>query len=150
MNIGEVARESGVSTKMIRYYERIGLIPAPGRNAAGYRTYGPPAVETLRFVHRARDLGFPLVAIRQLLTLWQDGERSSREVKRLALETADGLRGKLVELERMISALHHLADHCQGDDRPDCPIIDQLAEPGAAPPARRPGKAPAVTTPQRP
>ena len=127
MNIGEVSRASGVSAKMIRYYERIGLIPEAGRSGAGYRTYDDEAVHTLAFVHRARDLGFPLDAIRKLLALWQDRSRSSQEVKRIALATVADLHRKRAEIEAMARTLQHLADHCRGDERPDCPIIDDLA-----------------------
>ena len=128
MNIGEAAAASGVSAKMIRYYERIGLIPEAGRSGSGYRTYDDGAVQALRFVHRARGLGFPLDAIRRLLALWQDRSRSSQEVKRIALATVADLRRKKAELEAMAGALEHLADHCRGDGRPECPIIDDLAD----------------------
>ncbi len=127
MNIGEAARYSGVSAKMIRYYERIGLIRAAGRSEAGYRTYDDVDVHTLQFVHRARDLGFPLDAIRRLLALWQDRSRTSQDVKRIALDTVAELRRKMAELEAMARSLEHLAVHCRGDERPDCPIIDDLA-----------------------
>ncbi len=128
MNIGEAAKSSGVSAKMIRYYERIGLIRAAGRSEAGYRTYDDGDVHTLQFVHRARDLGFPLDAIRRLLTLWQDRSRTSQDVKRIALDTVAELRRKMAELETMAQSLEHLATHCRGDERPDCPIIDDLAD----------------------
>jgi len=137
MNIGEASKSSGVSAKMIRYYERIGLIRAAGRSGAGYRTYDDADVHTLQFVHRARDLGFPLDAIRRLLALWQDRSRTSQDVKRIALETVAELRRKMAELEAMARSLEHLATHCRGDERPDCPIIDDLAD--RAPRARRPG-----------
>lgn len=129
MNIGQAARASGVSAKMIRYYERIGLIQQAERcGAGGYRTYDDAEVHTLQFVHRARDLGFPLAAIRSLLALWQDRSRSSQDVKRIALATVDELRCKAEELQSMVAALKHLAAHCHGDERPDCPIIDDLAD----------------------
>ena len=129
MNIGQAARASGVSAKMIRYYERIGLIKPAGRSGAGsYRTYDDSEVHTLQFVHRARDLGFPLAAIRSLLLLWQDRSRSSRDVKRVVLATVGELRRKAEELQSMVAALEHLAAHCHGDERPDCPIIDDLAD----------------------
>ncbi len=128
MNIGEAAKSSGVSAKMIRYYERIGLIRAAGRSEAGYRTYDDRDVHTLQFVHRARDLGFPLDAIRRLLALWQDRSRTSQDVKRIALDTVAELRRKMAELETMARSLEHLATHCRGDARPDCPIIDDLAD----------------------
>lgn len=132
MNIGQVSAGSGVPAKMIRYYERIGLIAPANRSGSGYRTYAAADVATLRFIRQSRDLGFPLAAIRQLLTLWQDRSRSSREVKRIALTTAADLRQKMRDLQRMIGALEHLAAHCKGDDRPECPIIDNLAESHAA------------------
>lgn len=132
MNIGEASAQSGVPAKMIRYYERIGLIPVPRRSDSGYRTYGEAEVATLQFIRQARDLGFPLAAIRELLTLWQDRSRSSRAVKQIALDTIDELRTKRDELQRMIAALEHLAAHCHGDERPDCPILDDLARPRRA------------------
>ncbi len=128
MNIGEASKSSGVSAKMIRYYERTGLIRAAGRSEAGYRTYDDRDVHALQFVHRARDLGFPLEAIRRLLALWQDRSRTSQEVKRIALDTVAELRRKMAELETMARSLEHLATHCRGDERPDCPIIDDLAD----------------------
>lgn len=136
MNIGEAAKASGVSAKMIRYYERIGLIRAAGRTGAGYRTYDDTDVHTLQFIHRARGLGFPLVAIRRLLALWQDHSRTSQDVKRIALDTVAELRSKMEQLEAMAHSLEHLALHCRGDERPECPIIDDLAD--RAPKARRP------------
>jgi len=127
VNIGQASAGSGVPAKMIRYYERIGLIAPPGRNGSGYRTYTEADLATLRFIRHGRDLGFPLASIRRLLALWQDRSRSSRDVKRLALQTVGELRQKLEEIQRMVGALEHLAAHCQGDERPDCPIIDSLA-----------------------
>lgn len=133
MNIGEAAKASGVSAKMIRYYERIGLIAPAERSEGNYRTYDDANVHTLQFVRRARDLGFPLAAIRRLLALWQDRARSSRDVKRVALETVAELRCKLEELESVMRALEHLAANCRGDERPDCPIIDDLSNRMARP-----------------
>lgn len=127
MNIGQASKASRVSAKMIRYYERVGLIPKAGRDGGNYRTYDDADVHTLQFVARARDLGFPLAAIRRLLALWQDRSRSSRDVKRIALETVEQLRRKRDELDGMIQALQHLAAHCEGDERPECPIIDNLS-----------------------
>lgn len=126
MTIGEAARSSGVSAKMIRYYERIGLIGRAARSEGNYRTYTDADVHTLRFIRRSRDLGFPLAAIRRLLALWQDRARPSREVKVLALETIADLRGKLEELQMVVRTLEHLAAHCQGDERPECPILGYL------------------------
>jgi Cu(I)-responsive transcriptional regulator len=127
MNIGQAAAASGVSAKMIRYYERIGLLAAAERSLSGYRTYGDAQIHTLQFIRRARDLGFPLDAIRSLLALWLDRSRSSRDVKRVALATVAELHRKLEELRLMVRTLEHLAQECNGDERPECPIIDDLA-----------------------
>lgn len=132
MNIGEAAAQSGVSAKMIRYYESVGLIPAPSRTEAGYRVYDGDAVHRLRFVRRARDLGFSVEDIGRLLALWSDRTRSSADVKRLALAHADALKNKIAELQAMASTLERLAADCCGDDRPDCPILDDLADPPAS------------------
>ncbi|MBB5688344.1 Cu(I)-responsive transcriptional regulator [Roseomonas alkaliterrae] len=126
MNIGEAAARSGVSAKMIRHYEAIGLIGAV-RSANGYRVYGERDVAVLRFIRHARDLGFPLEDVRRLLALWQDRNRASAEVKRLALAHVAALESKADSLRRMAASLRHLAAHCHGDDRPDCPILDDLA-----------------------
>lgn len=133
MNIGEAATASGVSAKMIRYYESTGLIPAAGRTAAGYRVYSATEVQMLRFIRRARDLGFPVEKIEALLALWRDRSRHSADVKQLAQEQIDGLERKIKEMQAMMHTLQHLADACCGDDRPDCPILVDLgsgAEPG--------------------
>jgi MerR family gold-responsive transcriptional activator of gol and ges genes len=135
MNIGQAAKASGVSAKMIRYYESIGLIPAAGRTGAGYRTYGATEVQTLRFIRRARDLGFPVERIADLLALWTDRSRHSADVKRLAQGQIDGLRRRIAEMQDMVDTLAHLADCCAGDDRPDCPILRDLETPH--PPALR-------------
>ncbi len=127
MNIGEASRASGVSAKMIRYYESIGLIPAPARSNSGYRHYQPNDIHTLRFVRRARDLGFSIDSIVQLLDLWRDRGRASADVKRVALDQVATLKTKIGDLQKMVSTLEHLADHCRGDDRPDCPIMDDLS-----------------------
>jgi Cu(I)-responsive transcriptional regulator len=127
MNIGEASKASGISERMIRHYEKIGLIPAPARRASGYRDYSPGDVERLRFVAHARDLGFPIEEIGTLLGLWSDRHRASAEVKALALARADELRRKAEMLERMRRSLLDLAERCHGDDRPDCPIIDALS-----------------------
>jgi len=126
VNIGEAAAASGVSAKMIRHYEAVGLISA-ARAANGYRVYGEREVAVLRFIRHARDLGFPLGDIRRLLALWQDRGRASAEVKRLALAHVAALEAKANSLRRMAASLRHLAAHCHGDDRPDCPILDDLA-----------------------
>ncbi|HLW28678.1 MAG TPA: Cu(I)-responsive transcriptional regulator [Kiloniellales bacterium] len=128
MNIGEAAKASGVSAKMIRYYEAIGLIPAPARTAAGYRVYSDSDIHTLRFVRRARDLGFSVERISRLLALWQDRSRASADVKRLALAHVEELERKARDLQEMAETLKHLANTCHGDSRPDCPIIASLAE----------------------
>ena len=126
-NIGEAARRSGVSAKMVRHYESLGLLPAVHRTDAGYRQYGDTEVHTLRFIRRARDLGFSMDEIAQLLKLWQNRRRSSAEVRRIASRHIDDLSRKLAEMEAMRRALQHLVHCCHGDDRPDCPILDELA-----------------------
>jgi len=138
MNIGKAASASGVSAKMIRHYEAIGLIVDIGRSEAGYRFYTPRDVHTLRFIRRARDLGFSIEQMRELLALWRERDRASADVKRLALDHVRTLERKAQALDSMIGTLRHLADSCKGDDRPDCPILDGLAEfgvPGGMPAA---------------
>ena len=124
MNIGEAAA-AGVSAKMIRHYEAIGLV-RPRRAANGYRTYAASDVAVLRFIRHARDFGFPLGEVRRLLALWRDRRRSSAEVKRLALDHVAALEAKAASLRAMAASLRHLAEHCHGDERPDCPILDEL------------------------
>ena len=126
MNIGEAARASGVSAKMIRYYEETGLIPAAGRSGAGYRTYGPREVQTLRFVRRARDLGFPMAKVADLLALWHDRSRASADVKHLAEAQVAALETRIAEMQAMQATLRHLVHACAGDARPDCPILSDL------------------------
>lgn len=128
MNIGQASNASGVSQRMIRHYEKIELIPAPPRRDSGYRDYSDADVARLRFVAHARDLGFPIEEIRALLGLWQDRSRSSADVKALATARADELGRKAKALEQMRATLLGLAASCQGDARPDCPIIERLAE----------------------
>ena len=111
---------------MIRHYEKIGLIPPPLRRGSGYRDYSGDDVHRLRFIANARDLGFPIEEIGELLSLWSDRSRASADVKALALARAEELRRKAAALEAMRSSLIHLADRCRGDDRPDCPIISSL------------------------
>ncbi len=135
MNIGEASAASGVSAKMIRYYESIGLIRSAERSDAGYRRYGHADVQTLRFLKRARCLGFSVDQMRELLALWRDEKRASADVKRLALAHAAALEAKAREIAEMSNALRHLAERCEGDHRPDCPIIDGLADAGVRPPA---------------
>ena len=130
MNIGAVAKATGITAKTIRYYESIGLTPRPDRRDNGYRDYGPNDVATLKFVQRARGLGFPLEEVRALLTLWRDDSRASADVKRLALDHVDAIEARIAELEAMKRTLHDLARRCHGDDRPDCPILDDLAKAG--------------------
>jgi len=127
VNIGEAAAASGVSAKMIRYYEEVGLIAPAGRSAAGYRRYAEADVRTLCFLRRARSLGFSVAQMRELLALWQNEERASADVKRLALAHAARLEEKAQAIAEMSRALRHLADRCGGDHRPNCPIIDDLA-----------------------
>lgn len=126
MNIGEAAAHSGISSKMIRHYEAIGLISPPQRSAAGYRLYGNNDVAILKFIKSARTLGFPLEQIKQLLSLWCNKERASAEVKSLALEQISALTDKIDELTAMRGLLHNLVQRCPGDDRPDCPILESL------------------------
>lgn len=126
MNIGSASKTTGISAKMIRHYESIGLVPAADRSASGYRDFGPIDIQRLRFIRRARDLGFSLSEIRELLRLWSDRARSSREVKAIALRHVAHLDRRTVQLARMADALRHLALACDGDERPDCPIIDGL------------------------
>lgn len=127
MKIGDAAASSGVSQRMIRHYEAIGLIPAPVRRNSNYRDYSAADVHRLRFIANARDLGFDTREIGELLALWNDGNRASAEVKRLALARADALHAKARKLEAMRKVLLDLAGRCAGGDRPDCPIIDELA-----------------------
>ncbi len=127
MNIGEAARASGVTAKMIRYYESVGLIAPKGRTEAGYRVYGPGEIHILRFIRQARRLGFLVDDIRKLLALWQDRSRASSEVKSIALEHIAELEQRIAELTEMRDILAHLAVHCHGDGRPDCPILDGLS-----------------------
>ncbi|MBA3775929.1 MAG: Cu(I)-responsive transcriptional regulator [Betaproteobacteria bacterium] len=128
MKIGEVSNATGVSQRMIRHYEKIGLIPPAPRRESGYRDYDRRDLHALRFIGRARDLGFPIEDIRALLALWNDRSRSSAEVKLLALARASELRDRIAVLDGMRRTLEYLADSCHGDDRPECPILDDLEE----------------------
>ena len=132
MQIGAAANASGVSAKTIRHYEAIGLMPAAERTDANYRLYGDAEIHSLRFIRRARDLGFTVKQIEGLLTLWRDRSRASADVKAFALEHIERLREKMAEIEAMVRTLETLADHCHGDDRPDCPILDDLGGLGAS------------------
>jgi Cu(I)-responsive transcriptional regulator len=126
MTIGEAADASGVSAKMIRYYESTGLVPKTLRTEAGYRVYTQSDVHTLRFIRRARDLGFSVEQIGDLVSLWRDRSRASTDVKRMALDQIAVLERKIAELQAMAGTLRHLAKSCHGDDRPDCPILNEL------------------------
>lgn len=126
MNIGQASNASGVSQRMIRHYEKIGLIPSPPRRDSGYRDYSDADVHRLRFIANARDLGFPIAEIETLLALWSDRSRSSSEVKELAQTRAAELGRKARALEAMQATLLDLARRCHGDARPDCPILDEL------------------------
>ena len=128
LNIGAAAKASGVSAKMIRHYEDIGLIPKAQRTLSGYRTYSDREVHTLRFIRQSRVLGFSIKQIETLLGLWQNRRRASATVKRLALEHVQELDAKIREMQAMKATLERLAEHCHGDDRPDCPILEELAE----------------------
>jgi Cu(I)-responsive transcriptional regulator len=123
MNIGQAAAASGVSAKMIRHYEALGLIPRPSRTAGNYRLYAESDVHALRFLRAARDLGFSVRQIGELLALWRDRRRSSRKVKELVLAHVQELERRIGELQSMKATLEHLAAHCHGDERPDCPIL---------------------------
>lgn len=131
-NIGEAAALSGISAKMIRHYESIGLIPPASRTFANYRLYSDADLHRLRFIKRSRTLGFSMKQIEQLLGLWSDPGRSSAEVKRLALAHAAELAARIREMQAMQRSLDTLARHCHGDQRPECPILDDLARPGGA------------------
>ena len=126
VNIGEAARRSGVSAKMIRHYESLGLLPQVHRTEAGYRQYGEREVHTLRFIRRARDLGFSMAEIADLLKLWQNRRRSSADVRRIAQRHITDLEQRLAEMEQMRRTLQQLVSCCAGDERPDCPILDEL------------------------
>ena len=137
MNIGEAARASGVSAKMIRHYESLGLIDAPARTDAGYRVYTDREVHLLRFIRHSRDLGFSLAQTAELLGLWLDRARPSRQVRALAQAHLAELEATLAELQAMKATLAHQVDCCHGDERPDCPILETLAAPTPAPVTKR-------------
>lgn len=127
MKIGEASNQSGVSQRMIRHYETLGLIPKAARRDSGYRDYDDKDVHTLRFIRRSRDLGFPIEEIGKLLALWQDRSRASADVKALATARAEELRRKEKEIQAMRRSLEELARNCHGDGRPECPILEDLA-----------------------
>ena len=138
-NIGEASDASGVSAKMIRHYESLGLLKPAKRTAAGYRLYDASDVHTLRFVRRCRDLGFAMKEVERLLGLWQNRRRASADVRRVAAAHIAELDRKIAELQEMRRALDHLVHHCRGDERPECPILDDLARDADA--LRRPSAA---------
>jgi MerR family copper efflux transcriptional regulator len=127
MNIGEAAKRSGVSAKMVRHYESLGLLPQVARTEAGYRQYTDREVHTLRFIRHARDLGFSMAEIGELVKLWQNQRRSSANVKKIALKHLADIDAKMAEMAAMRKTLQHLVHCCHGDDRPDCPILEELA-----------------------
>lgn len=133
MTIGQAAERSGVPPKTIRYYESVGLIDPAARRENNYRGYGDKEIEILRFIHRARRLGFSLKEVEKLLALYRDRKRPSREVKRLALQHVDDLDRKVIELKAIKKALLQLIEKCRGDDRPDCPLLDDLGSGNAEP-----------------
>ncbi len=127
MNIGQASRHSGISTKMIRHYEALGLIQPAARTESNYRDFSERDVNDLRFIRRARSLGFSIEEISRLLSLWRDGSRPSREVKAVAESHIQALEQRIAEMQAMTDTLRHLARGCAGDDRPDCPILADLA-----------------------
>ena len=130
MNIGQAAKSSGLSAKMIRYYESTGLLKPAHRSDSGYRLYASEDLHTLAFIKRSRDLGFSLEEVGKLLTLWQDRQRASADVKALARQHIVELNQKIDELASLRDTLQELVEHCHGDDRPDCPILKDLASGG--------------------
>lgn len=143
MNIGQASKATGVSAKMIRYYEDTGLIMPAQRAESGYRVYAGNDIQTLRFVRRARDLGFSVKQIEGLLALWRDRSRASGDVKRIATDHIAELQKKMLEIQEMITTLEHLSHNCHGDHRPDCPILTSLS-------ADSPAGTYAIKTPSRP
>lgn len=127
LQIGEAAENSGVSAKMIRYYEDIGLIPSAKRKQSGYRLYNESDVHRLRFIQRARELGYSMARIRELLRLWHDRKRPSRDVKKLALAHIAEMEAQIARMQGLLKTMKHLANSCDGDDRPHCPILADLA-----------------------
>lgn len=129
MNIGQASQASGVSAKMIRHYESLGLVAGVARSDSGYRAFDDNALHQLRFIRRARELGFSTAEIAELLALWRNKRRPSAEVKRIALAHAADLGERIARMQAMQRTLEHLAHCCHGDERPDCPILDDLAGP---------------------
>ncbi len=134
VSIGSAAERSGISAKMVRHYESLGLLPRVARTDSGYRQYSEAEVHTLRFIKRARDLGFSMAEIAELVTLWQNRRRTSASVKRIAQKHVEELAARIEAMQSMQRTLRQLLHHCHGDERPDCPILDDLA---ADPPAGR-------------
>jgi len=128
LGIGRASQASGVSVTMTRHYEAIGLLKKVARTHANYRVYGDSDVHTLRFIRRARTLGFSMEDVRELLSLWQNKGRSSSSVKKIAAEHMAGLKQRIAEMQTMVATLEHLTHHCHGDHRPECPILDDLAK----------------------
>ncbi len=127
VHIGEAARASGVSAKMVRHYEALGLLGEVARTEAGYRQYTPADVHTLRFIKRGRELGFSMAEIAELVSLWRDRQRASADVKRVAAAHVADLENRIAALQDMRRTLQNLLQHCHGDARPECPILDELA-----------------------
>lgn len=127
MNIGQAAEASGINAKLIRHYESIGVLPRAKRSGSGYRQYSDDDIHVLRFVKRARSLGFSMKEIKKLVNLWRNRSRASSDVKKMILIHIQGLENKIRDLQAMQSTLLKLADHCRGDDRPSCPILDDLS-----------------------
>ena len=127
VNIGSAAELSGISAKMVRHYESLGLLPQVSRTDSGYRQYSEAEVHTLRFIKRARDLGFSMAEIGELVALWQNRRRTSASVKRIAQKHVDELAARIAAMQAKQRTLGHLLHHCHGDGRPDCPILDDLA-----------------------
>lgn len=128
VNIGEAARLSAVSAKMVRHYESLGLLPAVHRTDSGYRQYSEAEVHTLRFIKRSRDLGFSMAEIGELVGLWQNRRRASANVRRIAQQHADELAQRIAAMQEMRKTLQHLIHCCHGDERPECPILEDLAK----------------------
>ena len=128
LDIGRASKASGVSIKMIRHYEAIGLLAKAARTSANYRVYGPNDIHVLRFIRRSRSLGFSMEEIKELLGLWQNRSRSSAAVKKIAGRHIDELKGKIAEMANMVRTLEDLSRHCHGDHRPECPILDDLSK----------------------
>jgi MerR family copper efflux transcriptional regulator len=135
VNIGTVAEMTGVSAKMVRHYESLGLLPRITRTDSGYRQYSEADVHTLHFIKRSRDLGFSMAEIAELVALWQNRRRTSASVKRIAQQHLDELAQRIEAMQSMQRSLHKLLHHCHGDERPECPILDDLASHGSAQPA---------------